>query len=104
MDARGSFELFLRWLPNRRIGTLVVGLVRKISKVTTFVAAASLTGWVFSAPAGQDPITFSDVAARAGVEFVLRNAATGDKHQIETMVSGIAVFDYDNDTWPDLYF
>ena len=41
---------------------------------------------------------------RAGIDFVLRNAATGDKHQIETMVSAVAVFDYDNDGWPDLYF
>jgi hypothetical protein len=38
------------------------------------------------------------------VGFVLRNGASGDKHQIETMVSGVAVFDYGNDGWPDLYF
>ena len=66
-------------------------------------AAIGLAGWLFSAPA-PDPIAFEDVASRAGIEFTLRNAATGDKHQIETMVSGVAVFDYDNDGWPDLYF
>ena len=63
-----------------------------------------LAGWLFSAPAGPDPIAFEDVASRAGVEFVLQNAATGNRRQIETMVSGVAVFDYDNDGWPDLYF
>jgi hypothetical protein len=59
-------------------------------------------------PAGQpplpDPITFADIAARAGVNFVLRNSATPDRRQIETMVGGVAVFDYNNDGKPDLYF
>jgi hypothetical protein len=63
-----------------------------------------VAGWLVSAPAGPDPILFEDTAPRAGIDFILRNAAAGDKHQIETMVSGVAVFDYDNDGWPDLYF
>src|SRR5260370_39251684 len=75
-----------------------------IGKATACLAAAAMAGWLFSAPAGPDPITFEDVASKAGVEFILQNAATGDKHQIETMVSGVAVFDYNNDGWPDLYF
>ena len=49
-------------------------------------------------------IRFEDQAREAGVSFVLRNSATPEKHQIETMVSGIAVFDYDNDGHADLYF
>lgn len=36
--------------------------------------------------------------------FILRNAATPEKHQIETMPGGVAVFDYDNDGRPDLFF
>jgi hypothetical protein len=51
-----------------------------------------------------DSVTFDDISARSGVDFVLRNSATGDRHQIETMVSGVAVFDYNNDGWPDIYF
>src|SRR5713226_3969280 len=74
------------------------------SKAAACLAAACLAGWLFSAPAGPDPIAFEDVASRAGVEFVLQNAATGDRRQIETMVSGVAVLDYNNDGWPDLYF
>ena len=35
---------------------------------------------------------------------MLRNAATPEKHQIETMPGGVAVFDYDNDGYPDIYF
>ena len=73
-------------------------------KAAACLAAACLAGWLFSASAGPDPIAFEDVASRAGVEFILQNAATGDKHQIETMIAGVAVFDYNNDGWPDLYF
>src|SRR5215467_6156825 len=68
------------------------------------ITAIGLAGWLLCAPAGPDPIVFEDVASRAGVDFVLRNGASGNRHQIETMVSGVAVFDYDNDGWPDLYF
>jgi len=53
---------------------------------------------------GLAPVSFLDLAPRAGIEFVLRNSATPQKHQIETMVSGVAVFDYNNDGRPDIYF
>jgi hypothetical protein len=69
-----------------------------------WAVATAIVGWLAFASAGPDPIAFEDVAARAGVDFVLRNAAAGEKRQIETMVSGVAVFDYNNDGWPDLYF
>jgi Tfp pilus assembly protein PilF len=35
--------------------------------------------------------------------MTVRNGARGDKHQVETMLAGVAVFDYDNDGWPDIY-
>jgi hypothetical protein len=38
------------------------------------------------------------------VPFVLRNAATPQKHQIESMPGGLALFDYDNDGLLDIYF
>lgn len=42
-------------------------------------------------------------AAAAGLNFVLRNGATGNKYQIETVLGGLAVIDYDGDGWPDLF-
>jgi hypothetical protein len=51
-----------------------------------------------------DPITFEDVTARSGIEFVLQNSATPEKHQIETMVGGVALFDYDGDGLLDIFF
>ena len=54
--------------------------------------------------ASADPIAFEDIAPRAGIDFVLRNGAVGNHYQIETMVSGVVAFDYDNDGRVDLYF
>ena len=71
------------------------------------VAVLTLAGaWISRAAATPepDPITFEDIAARSGVDFVLRNSATPERHQIETMVSGVAIFDYNGDGKPDIYF
>ena len=49
-------------------------------------------------------IRFREVAAKSGVDFVLENNPTDRKHMIETMPGGIAVFDFDGDGRPDIYF
>jgi len=50
------------------------------------------------------PIAFRNMASSSGVRFILNNSATPHKYQIEPMVAGVAVFDYNNDGLPDLYF
>jgi hypothetical protein len=50
------------------------------------------------------PLLFEDRSERSGITFVLNNAATPERHQIETMAGGVAVFDYDNDGYPDIFF
>ena len=35
---------------------------------------------------------------------VLQQHATPDKHMVETMAGGLAVFDYDGDSRPDIFF
>jgi hypothetical protein len=68
--------------------------------------AAAAVAWIVHAAGAPplDPITFENIAPRAGVNFVLRNSASPQKRQIEPMVSGVAIFDYNNDGKPDLYF
>src|SRR5262245_20740583 len=50
------------------------------------------------------PIRFRNVAGPAGIHFVLENNPTPRKHLIETMPGGVAIFDYNNDGRPDIYF
>jgi hypothetical protein len=56
-------------------------------------------------PAGA-PVTvsFEDRSAGSGLEVVLHNAATPVRHQIETIVGGVAALDYDGDGMIDLFF
>jgi enediyne biosynthesis protein E4 len=48
------------------------------------------------------PVTFADVTAEAGIDFVHNNSAFGKKYYPETMGSGCAFFDFDNDGWVDI--
>jgi hypothetical protein len=47
---------------------------------------------------------FSDMTEESGVRFTHFNSASPERLLPETMGSGVAVFDYDNDGWPDIYF
>ncbi len=47
---------------------------------------------------------FVDIAARARVNFHCQSSRTSQKYLIETMVGGVAMFDYNNDGHLDLYF
>ena len=49
-------------------------------------------------------IRFEEIARKAGVTFELRNSASGQFHQIELMVGGVAAFDFNNDGCTDIYF
>jgi hypothetical protein len=56
-----------------------------------------------AAPPAFDPVVFEEVAAARGLRFVTNSGRTARKHQPETMVSGIALFDFDDDGWLDVY-
>jgi hypothetical protein len=60
-------------------------------------------GVALAAPAAAQ-IRFEDVAARTGVHHVVRNSETKERYQIEPMIAGVALFDYDNDGRLDIYF
>ena len=49
-------------------------------------------------------LRLTDITASAGIDFRHATGAFGDKWMPETMGSGVAVFDYDGDGWPDLFF
>jgi hypothetical protein len=59
---------------------------------------------LLAAGAALGPITFEEIADRAGVHFVADSSPTPMKHQPETMLAGVALFDYDGDGYLDIYF
>jgi len=48
-------------------------------------------------------IEFDECAARAGLIFTADSCPTANKNQPETMVAGVALLDYDNDGYLDVY-
>jgi enediyne biosynthesis protein E4 len=54
--------------------------------------------------AGRRPVRGNSVRFHPSpLDMVVNNGATGAKHLIETMIAGVAVFDYDADGWPDIF-
>ena len=55
------------------------------------------------APMRPGTIKFEEIAAKAGLRFITQNSPTANKNQIETMVAGVALLDYDGDGYLDIY-
>jgi len=65
------------------------------------VLAGAAAAWVQQAAV--DPVTFEEVASARGLRFATNPGRTERRHQPETMVSGVALLDYDGDGWLDVY-
>jgi enediyne biosynthesis protein E4 len=57
-----------------------------------------------AAAATLGPIAFEEIAERAGLRFVADSCPTPNKNLPETMLAGVALIDYDNDGYLDIYF
>ncbi len=67
------------------------------------ILALSLLAANSSQPSAPAPIEFEDIAGKVGLHFVTQNSPTPNKNQIETMVAGVALLDYDGDGYLDIY-
>src|SRR5215470_4711756 len=78
----------------------------KLSICNTFGLAALLLAGLLAVAAsdGVPPIRFRNIAEKGGIRFVLDNSPTPQKHLIETMAGGVAIFDYNSDGLPDIFF
>ena len=50
------------------------------------------------------PISFQNELTPSGIKFVLRNSVSPQRYSIETMTGGVALFDYNNDGFLDIFF
>ncbi len=76
---------------------------REFAKLLGSLGLAFSMPGTFGSEAPRGPIQFQNVAPGNGLDFVLRNDASGRKYQVETVLGGLGVIDFDNDGWPDLY-
>ena len=70
-----------------------------IAAIVCVALAAALTA---QAPATTE-LLFRDITAQSGITF-RHHAAPEKKYIVESMSGGVALFDYDNDGLPDIYF
>ncbi len=71
--------------------------------LAAILAIASLAQVKESRPAAPTPAKFVDVTSQRGVRFQHVAPHTSKKYLLETMGSGVALFDYDNDGRLDLF-
>jgi hypothetical protein len=50
------------------------------------------------------PIRLTDVTEQTGITFRHTHGGSGRRYIVESVVAGLALFDYDNDGWIDIYF
>ena len=67
------------------------------------IVALGLTALRLATAPNSQAIRFENITAKSGVNFITRNSPTPNKNQIETMVAGVALLDYDGDGWLDIY-
>jgi enediyne biosynthesis protein E4 len=94
--------------PSRRGLLRSIGAAAVASLGVPWMRAGLIQSGMAQAPAvghpdSSSPIRMVNGARAAGVDFRLRNGATGHKYQVETLPGGLAVIDFDGDGWPDLF-
>jgi len=84
---------------------LISKINRRAFLLTALAAApaAKLLGATL-APATPPVIGFEDVTVKSGIRFKHEASRTSQKYLPESMGAGVAMFDYDNDGWLDLFF
>ena len=92
---------FTRPDPETSVGILVVVLALL---VTCSPATHPHTPKTASQLDGGGLISFENRQSRSGIDFVLNNGTTEEKHMIDSTLGGVACFDFDGDGFLDIFF
>ncbi len=82
-----------------------------MNRVAAALAGAGLLVCIGAAPAARQAaapaasaVRFRNVAAASGMRFVYQHSPTPEKYYVESAPAGVAVFDYNGDGRPDIFF
>jgi hypothetical protein len=75
-----------------------------MTRAATLLAVVALAFVVAGPAAAPGDVTFADVTRTAGIRFLHNSGRAGQKWLPETLGSGVAFFDADDDGWTDLLF
>src|SRR5262245_16315287 len=84
------------------IVAVVIGIV--VWQATRLIPRETAPGELSTGESAPALIRFDDVTAASRIDFVHFDSATPFHYIHETIGSGVAWIDYDNDGWPDLFF
>ncbi len=103
LNGDALFRSMSRRLPSGRHFRIGLAPVSLMAAVSGFSYSVILLCTLPFGSFGAEP-RFEDVTAKSGISFALRHAPTPAKRMIETMAGGLAVFDYNGDGRPDIFF
>src|SRR5262245_26781034 len=94
---------FSRWRPIIALLSVVCFVI--VSHIVRLVGSdSSLTANQARHQSSPSRVVFTDVTKQAGIEFKHSNGASSEKYLVETMGSGCAFLDYDQDGLLDVLF
>ncbi len=85
-------------------GRVVLGLVILLGCYQSLWAQVPAARLGKGQVADSTAVIFDNVIKQSKVDFMLRSSISPQRYSIETMTGGVAVFDYDNDGFLDLFF
>jgi hypothetical protein len=86
----------------RRIPAQIISLCALA--LLSFAALSAQTTPTPSAPPELNTILFENILKSSKINFTLKNSVSPQRYSIETMLGGVALFDYNNDGLLDIFF
>ena len=102
--ATHPLRLRIRQIEDDFVGLLVWRPVHRRAFLAGLLLPSAVRNISGAAAAEPSLPVFEDIAEKIGVGFHCQGSPTSQKYLIETMVGGVAMFDYDGDGRLDLYF